>query len=148
MRRGLRKVNVEERNDRQALIKKVFDSLIPKDDLLIVPAEIPQLMTFQWLSQEAGWLKQKFDSPTIIDVSMQIVDLKSKFDEIDKTTVVINKRQSLLGIPRTEFKALKEVQDDLKPLFELWTVANNYRQKVATWMEGPIDKVDALQTEQ
>jgi hypothetical protein len=57
MRRGLRKVNVEERNDRQALIKKVFDSLIPKDDLLIVPAEIPQLMTFQWLSQEAGWLK-------------------------------------------------------------------------------------------
>ena len=57
MRRGLRKVNVEERNDRQALIKKVFDSLVPKDDQLIVPAEIPQLMTFQWLSQEAGWLK-------------------------------------------------------------------------------------------
>jgi hypothetical protein len=66
-------------------------------------------MTFQWLSQEAGWMKQKFDSPTIIDVSQQIVELKGKFDEIDKTTIMINKRQSLLGIPRTEFKALKEV---------------------------------------
>ena len=32
MRRGLRKVNTEERAERQELIKKVFDSLVPKDD--------------------------------------------------------------------------------------------------------------------
>ena len=147
MRRGLRKVNAEERTERQDMIKKVFDSLIPKDDQLIVPAEIPPLMTFQWLSQEAGWLKQKFDSPTIQDVSEQIIDLKQKFDEIDRTTVTINKRQSLLGIQRTDFKSLKEVQDDLKPLFDLWTVANVYRQKVPVWLEGPIDRVDALELE-
>jgi hypothetical protein len=35
--------------------------------------------------------------------------MKDKFDEIDKITVTINKRQSLLGIEKTEFKALKEV---------------------------------------
>ena len=33
-------------------------------------------------------------------------------------------------------------------MFDLWTVANLYRQKVPTWLEGPIDKVDALELEQ
>ena len=69
--------------------------------------------------------------------------MKDKFDEIDKITVTINKRQSLLGIEKTEFKALKEVQDDLRPLYDLWTVAKNYKDKVFVWMEGPIDNVDA-----
>lgn len=72
------------------------------------------------------------------------MEIKTKFDEIDKMTIVINKRQTLLGIPKTDFKTLKEVQDDLKPMFELWNVANSYRQKIAVLMEGPIEKVDAL----
>lgn len=36
----------------------------------------------------------------------------------------------------------------MKPMFDLWTVANLYRQKIPTWLEGPIDKVDALELEQ
>lgn len=70
--------------------------------------------------------------------------MKDKFDEIDKITVTINKRQSLLGIEKTEFKALKEVQDDLRPLHDLWTVARNYKDKVFVWMEGPIENIDAI----
>ena len=70
--------------------------------------------------------------------------MKDKFDEIDKITVTINKRQSLLGIEKTEFKALKEVQDDLRPLYDLWTVARNYKDKVFVWMEGPIENIDAI----
>ncbi len=78
-----------------------------------------------------------------MDVFVQVSQMKDKFDEIDKITVTINKRQSLLGIEKTEFKALKEVQDDLRPLYDLWTVAKNYKDKVFVWMEGPIDNVDA-----
>lgn len=32
-------------------------------------------------------------------------------------------------------------------MFDLWTVANQYRLKVPTWFEGPIDKVDAKEVE-
>ena len=78
-----------------------------------------------------------------MDVFVQVSQMKDKFDEIDKITVTINKRQSLLGIEKTEFKALREVQDDLRPLYDLWTVAKNYKDKVFVWMEGPIDNVDA-----
>jgi hypothetical protein len=30
------------------------------------------MMTFSWLSQETGWLKQKFDPDTIFDVFEQV----------------------------------------------------------------------------
>jgi hypothetical protein len=34
---------------------------------------------------------------------------KTKFDEMDKLTIVINKREMLLGIEKTKFDKLKKI---------------------------------------
>jgi hypothetical protein len=39
---------------------------------------------------------------------------------------LINKRQQLLGVEKTEFGELKKIQDDLKPIYELWAVASRF----------------------
>lgn len=53
--------------------------------------------------------------------------LKVDFDETEKLTAVINKRETLLGVKQTEFKELRVIQDDLKPLYELWLIAHKFR---------------------
>ena len=41
-------------------------------------------------------------------------------------TIQINKREALLSVPKTSFSELKKIQDDLKPLYELWAVASRF----------------------
>ena len=51
-------------------------------------------------------------------------------------TIQINKREALLGVPKTSFSELKKIQDDLKPLYELWAVASRYNSQIPAWLEG------------
>ena len=66
--------------------------------------------------------KMRFDPAEINHVFIEIEDLKNRFDEVETATSLINKRENLLGVEKTEFTELKVIQDDLKPLFELWIV--------------------------
>ena len=69
--------------------------------------------------------------------------LKTQFDELDKLTVIINKRQLLLGIAKTEFREQKKILDDLKPMYDLWGVANNFKRLMVEWFEDPLEKLDS-----
>ncbi len=42
---------------------------------------------------------------------------------------------------------MKTIQDDLKPLYELWLVASRYSKTVPTWIEGKFEVLDAGQIE-
>ena len=53
-------------------------------------------------------------------------NLKTEYDQVEKLTAQINKREALLGVEQTEFKELRVIQDDLKPLFELWIIASKF----------------------
>jgi hypothetical protein len=46
--------------------------------------------------------------------------LKNEYDSIERLTAQINKRENLLGVAQTEFKELRIILDDLKPLYDLW----------------------------
>ena len=83
-------------------------------------------ITFDWLAEEAGWYKKKFDAQLIDRTFNQTEELKNTFDEVSMLTIQINKREALLGVPKTSFNELKKIQDDLKPLYELWAVASRY----------------------
>lgn len=69
--------------------------------------------------------------------------LKNKFDDLDKLTILINKRQGLLGIAKTEFRDQKKILDDLKPLYDLWGVANNFKTLIVEWFEDPLENLDS-----
>lgn len=49
----------------------------------------------------------------------------------------------MLGIDKTEFRECKQILDSLKPLYELWNVANNFRVLMVEWFEEPIEKLDS-----
>lgn len=71
--------------------------------------------------------------------------MKVEFDEVEKLTTVINKREALLGITKTHFSELKQIQDDLKPLFELWAVASRFNNTMPIWLEGQFEGLDSAE---
>lgn len=50
-----------------------------------------------------------FSRATVESVFGEIQDLKQNFDEVDTETSLINKREKLLGVKKTEFKELKTI---------------------------------------
>ena len=108
----------------------------------------PAFLCFEWLAQEATWEKWRFDCPLAASNFKKIDTIKIEFDEIDRLTIVINKRESLLGIPKTKFGELKVVQDELKPLYDLWNVAQAFGKTMPIWVEGSFEDLDAADIEQ
>ena len=86
---------------------------------------------------------QRFDPNFIDSVFAEIEDLKYRFDEVETATSLINKRENLLGVEKTQFTELKTIQDDLKPLFELWIVASKFGKVFPEWIEGTFESLDA-----
>lgn len=60
---------------------------------------------------------------------------------------MINKREALLHSKKTDFKDLAVINDDLKPLFALWTVADSFAKTMPNWVEDRFDKLDAAKIE-
>jgi hypothetical protein len=63
----------------------------------------------EWLAQETGWTKKRFNSQTISITWETVQRMFEEFGEIDKLCIVINKRETLLGINKTSFAMLKEI---------------------------------------
>jgi hypothetical protein len=61
---------------------------------------------------------------------------------MDKLTIVINKREMLLGINKTKFDKLKKIQDDLKPLYDLWNVSSRFNRTMPVWLDGNFNELD------
>ena len=74
--------------------------------------------------------------------------MKKTFDEVSMLTIQINKREALLGVSKTSFNELKKIQDDLKPLYELWAVASRYNSQMPAWLEGQFEGIEAGDLEQ
>lgn len=73
--------------------------------------------------------------------------MKQHYDDVERATALINKRETLLGEPKTAFSELRRIQDDLKPLYELWLVASKFCRTLPQWVEGQFDQLDAGQIE-
>lgn len=96
----------------------------------LVQYDIPANIAFDWLANKTSWTKKKFDSLTIYNFFNKAEKLKKTFEEVHLSTIQINKREALLGEPKTSFNDLKKIQDDLKPLYELWAVASRFNTQV------------------
>jgi len=101
--------------------------------------------SFEWMAQETGWHKKRFDSGLVDQTYDRTEKMKVEFDEVEKLTTVINKREALLGITKTHFSELKQIQDDLKPLFELWAVASRFNNTMPIWLEGQFEGLDSAE---
>jgi hypothetical protein len=100
--------------------------------------------TFFWLAREIGMPTRSFDAVQNYKIFTKTQNLKQEFDEVERATSLINKREKLLGVEQTEFSDLKIIQDDLKPLYELWLVASNFGQILPSWVEDKFDAVDSM----
>lgn len=69
--------------------------------------------------------------------------MKGEYERVQRLCILINKRQQLLGLEKTEFSELKRIQDDLKPLYELWAVASRFNSLFPQWLEGNFEMLDA-----
>jgi hypothetical protein len=89
----------------------------------------------------------RFDPKVVDEVYIKIDQLKANYDDVDKETAQINKRETLLGVTKTQFSELRAVQDDLKPLYDLWKLAWRFGKTVKQWVEGRFDLLDAVAIE-
>ena len=48
-----------------------------------------------------------------------------------------------MGVSQTEFKELRVIQDDLKPLHDLWQMALKFGRAFPVWLEGKFDMLDS-----
>ncbi|CDW77756.1 dynein heavy chain axonemal [Stylonychia lemnae] len=84
------------------------------------------IATFKFIAKEIKWDDYRFE-PEVIDEVFDMTDqLKNEYDSIERLTAQINKRETLLGVAQTEFKELRIILDDLKPLYDLWQIASKF----------------------
>lgn len=102
---------------------------------------IPDI-TFFWLADSLGMKELRFDVKEIERVFYKIEFLKNEFDEVSNAIELINQREQLLGVTPTQFSDLYKVQENLKPMHELWTVAQDFAKIVPGWIEGSFEKLD------
>lgn len=55
-------------------------------------------VTFPWLAEKIKMSHKSFNIPIIEETFHRIEILKSEFDEVEKATALINKRETLLGV--------------------------------------------------
>lgn len=66
-------------------------------------------IAFDWLANNTGWTKKKFDAQLIDRTFNQAEELKTTFEEVYMLTIQINKREALLSVPKTSFSELKKI---------------------------------------
>lgn len=99
--------------------------------------------TFEWLAQEIKTSKHRFDPDLVDSTFIRAEKMKGEYERVQRLCILINKRQQLLGLEKTEFSELKRIQDDLKPLYELWAVASRFNSLFPQWLEGNFEMLDA-----
>jgi hypothetical protein len=57
-------------------------------------------LTFFWLAKEID-MERRFKASFIDSIFYRIEHLKQQFDEVERSTSLINKRESLLGVTNT-----------------------------------------------
>lgn len=99
--------------------------------------------SFEWLAQEINVSKHRFDPDLIETTFARTEKMKGEYERVQRLCILINKRQQLLGVEKTEFGELKRIQDDLKPLYELWAVASRFAGTFPQWLTGPFEAMEA-----
>jgi hypothetical protein len=61
----------------------------------------------------------------VTDITHSILD---DYDDCEKMTIQINKREMLLNLDRTDFKELRDLHDMLRPIADLWFVAQKFNK--------------------
>jgi len=155
LKSGLIKLDGAEKNWRKEIISKSWASMLPKRGSVSVtpksdvpveeeaPYVIPKYISLEWLANECEWETKKLDPEQVVLVFQRIDQLRNQYEAMDKMTLVINKRQALLGVPKSDFHDLKEIQDDLKPLYDLWSMVDRYATTLPKWIENPLDQIEA-----
>jgi len=150
MKLGLDKLDTMNRRAREIHLEETL--AVYKGLSTVPPTPICKdgsiLSCFEWLAQETGWTKKRFNSQVIAETWEKVQQMYEDFGEIDKLTIVINKREVLLGINKTSFALLKEIQDDLKPMYDLWQVSSKYNTTMPIWLEGNFNDLDGQEIEQ
>ena len=87
------------------MLKDLFEKMATSwsDPLTFKLVQIPELTVFHWLCQETQWSKYKFDCKLIEATFAKIDELKGQADALLDQTLLINRRQGLLGIAVTDF---------------------------------------------
>ena len=65
-----------------------------------------------------------------------MAELKSEVEQVEQQSLVINRRESLLGLKITKFSLLGKLQQEVKPFGDLWHVAYQWVKTVPMWLEG------------
>ena len=76
-----------------------------------------------------------------------IEKLKNDYYETEQQTIQINKRETLLGVEKTLFTTLKMVQDELRPMHDLWSIANQFNETFGVWMDERLEQLESEQIE-
>jgi hypothetical protein len=78
------------------------------------------------MAKEIEWEDFRFEPDIIEEVSEVIDGVKEDYEDVERMTIQINKREMLLGIDKSDFKELRIAYDELKPVSDLWQVANKF----------------------
>jgi antitoxin component of RelBE/YafQ-DinJ toxin-antitoxin module len=94
------------------------------------------------LAQETNWLEYRFDCKTIEETYQNLDELKLNMEDLVNQTLLINKRQALLGMEQTEFRENRQILEDIKPLHNLWAVTSQFKDLIRQWFEDPLEQLD------
>lgn len=72
-----------------------------------------------------------------------VQELEARLAALGQQAEVLQAREEIFGLSRTEYPALAEVSKALEPYAALWRCVAEWGRCLPDWMDGPFTEVDA-----
>ncbi|KAG1679690.1 hypothetical protein FOA52_006209 [Chlamydomonas sp. UWO 241] len=94
------------------------------------------------LSLLVSTFQQHTDLTKMDAVVVDVTGLMERLKKADSDAALYNGREALLGLPLTDYSAVKKTIDAFEPFALFWNTASTWKKNVAAWMDGSWEKLD------
>jgi dynein heavy chain len=76
------------------------------------------------------------------NASVKCDDLFDSFEKALDTSTVINRREQLFKLKKTDYASFQALNQEFKPFKDMWYLARDYYFNFTTWMTGILSQID------
>ena len=90
---------------------------------------------------------QYVDPTQHAEVTAQVKTLSKQIKDCVNLSLDFNSKERLFGDPLTDYKSIFELDKELKPYRDLWTIVHQWKDHTQKWNSDPFDSLDPTEVE-
>jgi len=93
-------------------------------------------------------IKKYKDIDQYEEVANMVKSIQARLGEASEYAKMINNRETLVELEDiTDYQGIEQVKKDFKPYHDLWTIVEQWNFNYNSWLNDPIEEIDAAMVE-